>query len=643
MENPTNTNNQPNIILITVDQMRFPMHLPPDTLDVDQFVEKYMPHLYLHLWKDGVKFSNFYTAASDCTAARATIHTGLYAYQTYSMLTLITYPEGPPNSPYKPPLDEPPYQPELDPDFPTIGRLMREAGYESKYFGKWHLSYDASELERYGYTSHTKPEDLIGEAGQGLETDGEVAERAATWITNYVASPDPNQKPLFFALNFVNPHDKQWFWGGMQADALNEVYSSIPPYNGTQEEPPRSYTEIPGEAEPLRRYSLDIKQAIPNWEDHDRLSKKPQTQTIIKEVFQYQMGGIYEEDMKPTYTPVKEPPDFNYAQTPLHPPTPVPPGKHKAIAPPEYWSKALDSYLQVMGYVDDAIGTFMRNIPDEVRQNAIFVFTSDHGEYASSHGLQGKGGTVYEEGIRVPLIVRDLSNGFMAQAEQKRKQLSSSVDLLPMIVSMAYGGETGWMTNDNDYQQLYGNRWDLLSILLSPAAPGRPYALHSTDEFIPEAYNYLDAPLHVIGLIQMDNGSKQKLGVYTNWAEYSPEQNQAQVLYPTPTIQAPNVEFYDGNRLENEVGEPIEVESTYNSAAAQAALGILFGGPVIEILGLIGTELQAPLPAKYQDAQRRAYHKLQNYMRFVNETSGGGPNIEAIEESEQRLARAWAL
>ena len=198
-------------------------------------------------------------------------------------------------------------------------------------------------------------------------------------------------------------------------------------------------------------------------------------------------------------------------------------------------------------------------------------------------------------------------------------------------------------TNDNDYQQLYGNRWDLLSILLSPDAPGRPYALHSTDEFIPEANNYLDAPLHVIGLIQMDHGSKQKLGVYTNWAEYSPEQNQAQVLYPTSTIQAPNVEFYDGNRLENELGEPIEVESTYNSAEAQAALGILFGGPVIEILGLIGTELQAPLPAKYQEAQRRAYHKLQSYMRFVNETSGGGPNIEAIEESEQRLARAWAL
>jgi len=602
-----------------------------------------MPNLHTYLWADGVKFSNFYTAAFDCTAARATIHTGLYAYQTYSMLTLTEYPDPDP-PPYRLPLDEPPYQPELDPDFPTIGHLMRKAGYETHYFGKWHLSYDASELERYGYVSHTKPEDLIGLAGQGLETDGEVAERAAKWVTDYVTSSNPNTKPLFFALNFVNPHDKQWFWGGMQANNFNEVYSNIPIPNSqppSSEEPPREYTEIEGEAEPFPRYSPDIRQAILNWEDQQLLSKKPQTQSIIKEVFQYQMGGIFEDDMAPTYTPVTEPEGFNYAPTPLHPSTPIPPGKHKAIAPYEYWSKALDSYIQVLGYVDDAIGRFMENIPEEVRRNFVFVFTSDHGEYGSSHGLQGKGGTVYEEGIRVPLIVRDLSNGFTANTEKQRTQLSSSVDLLPMIVSIGFGG-TGWMTNDTDYGQLYGNRCDLLPILLSPDAPGRNYALHSTDEFIPDAFNYLDAPLHVIGLITMDKGKKTKLGVYTNWAEHSSAPDQAQVLYPTTTIQAPNVEFYDHNHLANELDQPIELESTPDSAEAQVALKTLFGDPTNEILGLLGSELQLPLPAKYQDAQRRAYQKLLTYMQFVNETALGSETKDQ-DESQQLLARAWAF
>src|SRR5215213_10573036 len=122
-----------------------------------------------------------------------------------------------------------------------------------------------------------------------------------------------------------------------------------------------------------------------------------------------------------------------------------------------------------MNMVDKSIGEFMARFPAELRANSVFIFTSDHGEYGSSHGLQGKGGTVYEEGIRVPLIVRDLTNGFAQEVITTRKQLCSSVDLLPMIVTMGCGG-TGWMTGNSNYQQLYGNRLNLLSILRSNAA-----------------------------------------------------------------------------------------------------------------------------------------------------------------------------
>jgi arylsulfatase A-like enzyme len=40
----------------------------------------------------------------------------------------------------------------------------------------------------------------------------------------------------------------------------------------------------------------------------------------------------------------------------------------------------------------------------------VFVFVSDHGEYAGAHGLlSGKMGPAYEECIGVPLIVTDPS------------------------------------------------------------------------------------------------------------------------------------------------------------------------------------------------------------------------------------------
>jgi len=628
MENPTGNNSpnqpnppKPNIIFITVDQMRFPMNLPPKDplnpsvkLTPDEFIAKYMPNLWNYLWKDGVKFSNYYTAASDCTAARATIHTGLYAYQTYSMLTLITYP---PNEPQ---------QPVLHPAFPTIGRLMHdEAQYETPYFGKWHLSYQVSDLKDYGYTSYTPNQDYPGEAGEGNGTDGAVAWEAADWIRKHVAKS--GSKPFFLTLNFVNPHDKQFFWGGIEANNFYEVYRNIP-LQPAGFQAPGPYIEITAEDNPPSVYmTSDITKAIPNFEDQTMLSAKPSTQTLVKEVFQFQMGGFYELDEyeQGLIQKATSPAGFFYGPAPAHQPY------FKAVAPETYWVKALDSYVHLLGMVDSAIGQFMDSIPEAVRDNAIFIFTSDHGEYGSSHGLQGKGGTVYEEGIRVPLIVRDLTNGFAQEAITTRKQLCSSVDLLPMIVTMGCGG-TGWMTENSDYQQLYGNRWDLLSILRSNAANGRPYALHSTDEFVPDVYNFNDSQLHVIGQITCDpNGeNKKKLGVYTTW-----ESNSSEYATVNPPTRK-NVEFYDFKSQPNE-----KVSSDYDSPEVQSALGKLFGTG--SELGLLYSELQAPLPTQaLRDAQTFAYKALLDYEELLNKMTSPEQSSTA-EEVERRLARVWAL
>jgi len=636
MENPTNTNppTKRNVILITVDQMRFPMNLPPNKsnpISPDQFVENYMPNLWRTLWNPGVKFSNYYTAASDCTAARATIYTGLYAYQTYSMLTLITFPSQDIMPPYEP---EQLLQPELDHEFPTIGKLMKEAQIDTPYFGKWHLSYHVADLDRYGFDSHTPDGDYVGYAGQGLDDDNTIAIDASEWLRQRADPRNPDHdKPFFLSVNFVNPHDKQWFWGGMEANRFNEVYNQIP----GGEEPAREYREIVGEAEPEPHYAPDIKTAITNWQDEQDLVSKPKAQRVVKQVFQYQMGGIYESDEQHSYTPVKSPVDFNYACTPLYHAEPGQPcEKHKAIAPPHYWSKALDSYMQCMHYVDEAIGRFMDRLPEEVLNTSIFVFTSDHGEYGSSHGLQGKGGTVYEEGIRVPLIVYDPKGDFTKSATQTRTQLCSSVDLLPMIMSLAHDGRTNWMTDNPDYEQMYGNRCDLVSILGSTGASGRLYAMHTTDEFVPDATNYLHAPLHVIGQIKMQDGKKSKLGVYTRWEKDTGE-SEARVLNQPEDPEVTELEYYDLSV------DPDEIANASKSNEAKQALSMLFGGSTH---GLLYSELQAALPEKYKEAQARAYHALLTYERLVNastEQSDADLAQRIEEESERRVKAAWAL
>ena len=664
MENPTNTkspneslNNTdvilgaPNIVLITVDQLRYPMHYESlGYANADDFLKEFMPNLWTHLWSPGVKFSNYYTAASDCTAARATIHTGLYAYQTYSMVTLTTYPP------------DVPTQPILDTRFPTIGQLMGDLNYLTPYFGKWHLSYDVADLTDYGYMSYTPNQDYVGYAGEGQATDDTPAWEAAHWINEYFrdakvksnSQPAYTPQPFFLTLNFVNPHDKQWFWGAMEADRFYEVYDAVRQTYQT-EMPPGPYVKIVPQNEPDRLYDEDIKTAIPNFQTQNDINSKPLTQTLLKEVFQYQMGGIYEEDQKVPQQYVKVvskdlPGDFYYANAPAHPPD------HKAIAPFKYWSRSLDSYLQLMKMVDDSIGNFMNSLSEQVKQNTIFIFTSDHGEYGSSHGLQGKGGTVYDEGIRVPLIVRDSrSYGYAKDTGTVRNQLASSVDLLRMIVTMG-NGNSAWMTGNSNYNQLYRNRGDLLSIVEKYDAPGRPYVLHSTDEFVPTTYNFNGSPLHVIGLIQansVDGSNKTKLGVYTTWAPYTTSQTQATVINPmsqTP-LMIGNMEFYNAtDEFYNGTVEPLEVNSTPGSNEAQQANILLFGS-------LLSSELQATLPSDYQQAQTDSYRALIKYMDDVNEmakpktqtasasssASTSSADVGRSADVDRLVARTWAF
>lgn len=632
MENPTTTNvhtssepqaTQPNIIMITVDQMRFPMHFPPGISNADQFIEKYMPNLFRFIWSKGVRFANHYIAASDCTAGRATIYTGLYAYQTYLMLTLITFPKPGSDSGEQGLL-----QPQLQDAFPTIGHLLRDAGYDTPYFGKWHMSYHTNNLERYGFKSYIPAGDYPGFYGQGLEVDNRVADDAAQWVNERVESE--NTKPFFLSVNFVNPHDKQFFWGGMQVNDFNEIYDTL------AEKPAQNYEYevVPQDDPQSYGYPSDVQEFL-NWESKSQLSTKPDVQTLLKEVFQYQMGGIYEEEEAASYTPVPslEPESFWSAPTPLQQ------NMHKAIAAYEYWSKALDSYIQIQRMVDNAIGLFMSKIPKEVRDNSIFIFTSDHGEYASSHGLQGKGGTIYEEGILTPLVVFDPTARFTSSTEQYRTQMTSSVDLLPMIVSMGHGGSDQWMHDNEDYEQLYHTRCDLLSILSNTDAPGRQYVLHTTDEFVPSTVNYLNAPMHVIGTIFMDEeGNKQKLGIYTTWDKFIHAPDQARVHKNPRDTQ---LEYYDHGTE----GGAKELDNTPHSQKAQEAIDRYWGtypvGP-----SLVLEELQATLPSAYQEAQRTAYRRLQEYMAILDKAAQGSdtdqPDISLQDKLHERLTRIWA-
>ncbi len=104
----------PNILVIVVDQLR-----TPQWFTASPAMARLLPNI-TRLRREGVSFERHYTASNDCTPARAALLTGLYTHQTGCMITGGST---------------------LDPGFPTWGTMLREHGYNTWWFGKWHLTH----------------------------------------------------------------------------------------------------------------------------------------------------------------------------------------------------------------------------------------------------------------------------------------------------------------------------------------------------------------------------------------------------------------------------------------------------------------------------------------------------------------------
>lgn len=113
---------RPNVLLILADDMGysdlgcFGGEIPTPNLDA--------------LAGNGVRMSQFYNTAR-CSPSRASLLTGLHPHQTgIGVLTRPDLPHG--------------YAGNLDPVVPTIAETLRDGGYDTALFGKWHLAADTS-------------------------------------------------------------------------------------------------------------------------------------------------------------------------------------------------------------------------------------------------------------------------------------------------------------------------------------------------------------------------------------------------------------------------------------------------------------------------------------------------------------------
>lgn len=95
----------------------------------------------------GMRFTNAYAAAANCAPSRAALLSGLYAPRT-GVYTVASAHRG---KPAERALNCPENNTELDPRFVTIAEALREAGYVTGMFGKWHLGTGPTGPEAQGF------------------------------------------------------------------------------------------------------------------------------------------------------------------------------------------------------------------------------------------------------------------------------------------------------------------------------------------------------------------------------------------------------------------------------------------------------------------------------------------------------------
>ena len=495
---PPSRPRQPNILTIIVDQLRTPAWMPPAWGP-----EQAMPNLAA-LRQRSVSFERHYTAANDCSPSRSVLLTGLYTHQTGVMITGSGW---------------------LDPRFPTWGKLLRGLGYETAYYGKWHLNPNPyASLAQYGFSGGTYPSPN-GAPGQGTLVDPSIAEQFIEWFAAH-----GGHGPWASTVSFVNPHDIAWW------HRFTERFEA-------EADPPQRAVSLP-----------------PNYETPAQMLEKakPLLQRSLQDTAARSFGSV----------PFAGP---------------------EALA---WWTDMMDTYLLLQGYVDVQIGRVMEALASrpEVAANTVVIFTSDHGEYAGSHGMRGKGASAYEEAIRVPLEVYDPRGVLTRAPALARSQLTSSADVAALMLTIAWGS-AGWR-EQTEYAHL-ADRLDLAEICANPQAPGREWVLHATDEDVTEfaAELYVaEAPRHVVSL----RSPQGKLTLYSNWKLATTDVDTA----------GQESEFYDYSSVEGS----LELSS---QARAASALEEQLWSTLEEVA--IPQELRAPLPGALHAARRQA---LDEYFAF---------------------------
>jgi arylsulfatase A-like enzyme len=355
----------------------------------------------------GTRFSRCYTVNPICSPARASLMTGMLPHSHGMVDVAHAVPE---------------YRARFDATLPMWPRLLQNEGYDTAYFGKWHVER-SHRLENFGFDTY-QVEQYQQKLGL-VEVDGELASRKMVRQKGYKdfllygVSSDPVETlpeyrmfsdGIAFLEKAAADTERPWALF-LSAEAPHDPYVA-----------PRGYFD---------RYDIGEIPRPANFEDD--LDSRPAIYRRIQSVWK-------ELDWE----------DF---------------------------ATATACYYANCTMVDEQIGRILAVLDSlGMAENTIIVFTSDHGDYMAEHRLMLKGIPPFEGAYRIPLIL----SGPGIPSGREVTKIVSLLDLAPAVAELALGEafpchgrsllpllqeeETDW--NSEAFAECHGQRFNYTQRIL---------------------------------------------------------------------------------------------------------------------------------------------------------------------------------